>query len=130
MNPAEPDAYSYVVLRCVPRVDREEFVNVGVVMYCQARDVLRCASHVDHSRLLALHPQLDLPAVWAALSAVDDVCRGDHAAGSVAGAPLGSRFGFLAAPRSTVIQPSPVHGGLTTEPEAELESLLRTLVLT
>jgi hypothetical protein len=129
VSPVEPVGYSYVVLRCVPRVDREEFVNVGVVVYCQARDVLQCASHLDRRRLLALDSHLDLPAVQAALSAVDAICRGEEAAGSVAGAPLGARFGFLAAPRSTVIQPSPVHGGVTAEPEAELQSLLRALVL-
>jgi DUF3037 family protein len=125
----EPAGYSYVVLRCVPRVDREEFVNVGVVLYCQAHDLLLCASHLEPRRLLALDPSLDLSAAEAALSAVDGVCRGDEGAGSAASAPLGTRFGFLAAPRSTVIQPSPVHGGLTTDPHAELDSLMQALVL-
>lgn len=121
--------YQYVVLRCVPRVDRGEFVNVGVVLYCQARDVLRSASHLDRQRLLALDAGLDVSAAEAALSAVDDVCSGAVAAGSAADAPLGARFGFLAAPRSTVIQPSPVHGGLTTDPAGELDALMRALVL-
>jgi Protein of unknown function (DUF3037) len=129
VSPAGSVGYSYVVLRCVPRVDREEFVNVGVVMYCQARNLLLCASHLERRRLLALDPDLDLSAVEAALAAVDDVCSGKEEARSAADAPLGTRFGFLAAPRSTVIQPSPVHGGLTTDPEAEPASLMRALVL-
>ncbi len=129
MSSGEQVGYQYVVLRCVPRVDRGEFVNVGVVLYCQARDVLRCASHLDPPRLRALDAGLDLAAARAALAAVDDVCRGAEAAGSAANASLGARFGNLSAPRSTVIQPSPVHGGLTTDPEAELDSLMRALVL-
>lgn len=129
MRAGEPVGYQYIVLRCVPRVDRGEFVNVGVVLYCQARDVLRSASHLDRRRLLALDAGLDISAAEAALSAVDEVCSGAVAAGSAADAPLGSRFGYLAAPRSTVIQPSPIHGGLTTDPEGELDSLMRALVL-
>jgi hypothetical protein len=121
--------YSYIVLRCVPRVDRGEFVNIGVVVYCQARDLLRCAGHLDRRRLEALDPGLDVGAAETALAAVRDVCEGDAAAGSVALEPLGTRFGYLAAPRSTVIQPGPVHGGLTTDPDGVLESLLQALVL-
>ena len=127
-----PDAvgYQYVVLRCMPRVDRGEFVNVGVVVYCQARDYLRAASHVDETRLAALDGALDVAATRAALAAVADVCTGLAAAGTLADQPLGARFGFLAAPRSTVVQPSPVHGGLTADPEVELQSLLHNLVAT
>jgi len=121
--------YQYVVLRCVPRVDREEFVNVGVVLYCQARDFLRCASHLDERRLQALSPDLDATAAAAALSAVEAVCGGEVSGGPAAAAPLGTRFGFLSAPRSTVIQPGPVHGGLTTDPATQLSSLAQTLVL-
>ena len=134
MSSSEPAGYpavgyQYVVLRCVPRVDRGEYVNVGVVLYCQSRDLLRSASHLDRQRLLALDAGLDVSAAEAALSAVDDVCRGNVAAGSAGTAPLGTRFGFLAAPRSTVIQPGPVHGGLTADPEGELDALMRALVL-
>jgi hypothetical protein len=121
--------YQYVVLRCVPRVDREEFLNVGVVLYCQARDFLRCSSHLDERRLEAFGTALDLDAARSALAAVGAVCLGDPAAGSVATAPAGTRFGFVCAPRSTVIQPGPVHGGLTADPEAQLRSLVQTLVV-
>jgi hypothetical protein len=119
--------FQYVVLRCVPRVDREEFVNVGVVLYCQDADYLAVAAHVDSSRLSALF-DVDPAAVESALTAVDAVCRGAESAGAAGRAPLGTRFGFLAAPRSTVVQPGPVHGGLTTDPPAELAHLLETLV--
>ncbi|HET8562061.1 MAG TPA: DUF3037 domain-containing protein [Marmoricola sp.] len=120
--------YQYVVLRCVPRVEREEFVNVGVVVYCQRADFLAVGWHVDAGRLAALAPDLSVDAVCDALRFVDDVCRGDGAAGAVAGEDLGTRFGFLKAPRSTVVQPGPVHGGTTTDCAGELERLVAALV--
>jgi hypothetical protein len=121
-------AYQYVVLRCVPRVDREEFVNVGVVLYCQAGEFLDAAWHVDRDRLSALDPQVDVDQVCDALRFVASVCAGDVRAGSAATKPLGQRFGFLKAPRSTVLQPGPVHGGMTTDPARQLEHLLERLV--
>jgi hypothetical protein len=116
------------VLRCVPRADREEFVNVGVVLYCEATGLLRLAHSVDETRLRAVDAGIDLAQVAAALDFVDAVCRGDEAAGEAARQPTGTRFGFLKAPRSTVIRPSPVHGGVTSDPERELERLLARLV--
>ena len=121
-------AYQYVVLRCVPRVDREEFVNVGVVLYCQATDYLDVAWHVDRERLRAFDPQLDLDQVCEALTFVEGVCAGDERGGAAAGKPLSQRFGFLKAPRSTVLQPGPVHGGVTDDPARQLEHLLARLV--
>ena len=120
--------FQYVVLRCVPRVDREEFVNVGVVLYCQQADFLDCASRVDETRLAVLAPGADLDAVRSALSAITAVCRGEASAQAAGQAPLGTRFGFLSAPRSTVVQPGPIHGGLTSDPAAQLARLLDTLV--
>ena len=134
------NGYQYVALRCVPRVDREEFVNVGVVLYCHAIDFLGSASLVDEERLRALDPDVDLAAVRHALAAVEQVCRGeahvDFGIGSRATAygdregrdDQSTRFGFLRAPRSTVVQPGPVHGGLTEDPAAELQRLLEALV--
>ena len=132
--------YQYVVLRCVPRVDREEFVNVGVVLYCQAEEFLGSLSHLDEERLHSLDPDLDVAAVRSALAAVEQVCRGeahvDFGLGSRATAygvragrdDQGTRFGFLRAPRSTVVQPGPVPGGLADDPAAELARLLHALV--
>jgi hypothetical protein len=120
--------FQYVVLRCVPRVDREEFVNVGVVLYCQQADFLDARCHVDRERLTALAPDLDLDGVLSALATVEAVSRGDESAGAAGRTPLGTRFGFLSAPRSTVVQPGPIHGGLTADPAAELDHLLDRLV--
>jgi hypothetical protein len=120
--------YQYVVLRCVPRVDREEFVNVGVVAYCQEAAYLDAACHVDEDRLRGLSSSIDLTAVRHALAFVEGVCRGDASLGDPAAGDLGTRFGFLRAPRSTVVQPGPVHGGLTSDPAAELQRLLDVLV--
>ncbi|GAB2858347.1 DUF3037 domain-containing protein [Myroides odoratimimus subsp. xuanwuensis] len=116
------------MLRAVPRADREEFLNVGVVVYCQAAEILGMASHVDPDRLRALGPALDVRSVRAALDFVDGVCSGDSRGGAAATRPIGTRFGFLKAPKSTVLQPGPVHSGLTEDPAAELTRLLDCLV--
>ena len=128
MSPTARLAYQYVVLRCVPRPDREEFVNVGVVLHCQAADFLDAGWSVDADRLRALHPDLDVDQVCEALAFVDRVCRGDERAGVAARQSLGQRFGFLKAPRSTVLQPGPVHGGMTADPARQLEHLRERLV--
>jgi Protein of unknown function (DUF3037) len=120
--------YQYVVLRCVPRVDREEFVNVGVVLYCEAAGYLKAAWQVDPERLRALDPLVDVDQVCEALTFVDGVCAGDERGGAAAHAPIGQRFGFLKAPRSTMLQPGPVHGGITTDPARQLEHLLERFV--
>jgi hypothetical protein len=121
--------FQYVALRCVPRVDREEFVNVGVVLYCQQAEFLEARCHVDRARVAALAPEADLDAVCAALAAIEAVCRGDESAGAAGQAPMGTRFGFVKAPRSTVVQPGPVHGGTTDDPARQLDHLLDRLVL-
>jgi hypothetical protein len=120
--------FQYVVLRCVPRVDREEFMNVGVVLYCQQADFLEARGSVDADRLTALSADVDVAAVRSALSAIEAVCRGDDAAGAAGQAAIGTRFGFVKAPRSTVVQPGPVHGGTTDDPAGELDHLVDRLV--
>jgi Protein of unknown function (DUF3037) len=120
--------YQYVVLRCVPRVDREEFVNVGVLLYCQAGDFLQAAWNLDPDRLVALDPRVDVGQVGEALGFVAGVCAGDERGGEAGRQPIGVRFGFLKAPRSTVVQPGPVHGGVTEDPARQLERLLEKLV--
>lgn len=120
--------YQYVTLRCVPRVEREEFVNVGVVLYAQSAGFLESAHHVDHARLRALAPDLDLGTVEDLLGTVQAVCRGDEGRGLPHLDGLGRRFGWLTAPRSTIVQPSPRHGGLCADPAAELQRLMALLV--
>lgn len=119
--------YQYIALRCVPRVDRDEFVNIGVVLHSQSADFLDCAFVADPDRLRALAPHLDLASVDATLETVRAICRGEQSAGRPTLEGLGQRFGWLAAPRSTVVQPGPVHGGLARDPAAELHRLLARL---
>lgn len=121
-------AYEWLVLRVVPRVERCEFVNAGIVVYCQQLDYLGAAVELDEARVRALHPRVELPAVRAHLEAVRDLCAGAPAAGPAGTRPLGERFRWLAAPRSTVVQTSPLHTGLTADPAAELERLLDVMV--
>ncbi len=121
-------AYQYVVLRCVPRPDREEFVNVGVVLFCEEEKFLDVVCRVDADQLAAIDGRLDLAQVRAGLEFAARVCAGDPRAGDAAQAPLGQRFGFLKAPRSTVLQPGAVHGGVTTDPARQLEHLVSALV--
>jgi hypothetical protein len=123
----ERHAFVYAVLRAVPRVDRGEFVNVGVILYCQALDYLAASVVLDPVRLRAIAPDVDIDAVQTSADAVVAACR----------TPVGLarenegqavRFGMLTAPRSTVVQPSPVHAGMTTHPERTLGQLLDRLV--
>lgn len=120
--------YQYVTLRCVPRVEREEFVNVGVVLYAQSVDFLGSSYHLDAQRLRALDPALDLDMVQDMLETVAAVCRGDSGRGLPHLDGLGRRFGWLTAPRSTIVQPSARHGGLCHDPAVELDRLMDTLV--
>jgi hypothetical protein len=120
--------YQYVVLRCVPRTDREEFLNVGVVLYCEEAGFLGASCHLDEARLAGFAPELDLVTLERTVENIAAVCRGDASAGEVAGRPLGVRFGYLKAPRSTVVQPGPVHGGLTADPAEELAALMSRFV--
>ncbi|AKT52839.1 hypothetical protein ADJ73_12860 [Arsenicicoccus sp. oral taxon 190] len=126
--PVEWFGYQYLVLRCVPRVQREEFVNVGVVLYSQDAGFLDAVVHVDEARLRALCADLDLDALRSSLATVQAVCRGEAAAGLPEDARPWRRFGWLEAPRSTVLQPSRPHGGVTRDPAAELTGLVDRLV--
>ncbi|MBD3009678.1 MULTISPECIES: DUF3037 domain-containing protein [unclassified Streptomyces] len=122
------DVFEYAVLRVVPRVERGEQINAGVVVYCRATSFVAARVHLDEDRLRALDPEADVPAVRAALRAVECVCGGGERAGQAAGEDAGRRFRWLVAPRSTVVQPGPVHTGLTADAEAEVERLLDLLV--
>jgi hypothetical protein len=120
--------YEYSVLRAVPRVERGEFVNVGVVLYCQQLDFLGCTTQMDSARVLALDPGADVEGIEALLVAVSKVCCGGPDSGPAGQDTLGRRFRWLIAPRSTVVQPGPVHTGLTADPAAVLERLAGTLL--
>ncbi|MEU5419419.1 DUF3037 domain-containing protein [Streptomyces sp. NPDC001407] len=122
------DVFEYALLRVVPRVERGELINAGVVVYCQAKSFVAARVHLDEARLLALDPTADVAGVRAALGAVEGVCLGGERAGQAAGDDPGRRFRWLIAPRSTVVQPGPVHTGLTADPECEPERLLDLLV--
>ncbi|MFI2031139.1 DUF3037 domain-containing protein [Streptomyces buecherae] len=122
------DVFEYAVLRVVPRMERGELINAGVVLYCHARSLVAARTHLDEGRLRALDSTADVAGVRAALNAVEGVCHGGPEAGQAAGDAAGRRFRWLVAPRSTVVQPGPVHTGLTTDAEAEVERLLDLLV--
>ena len=120
--------FDYAVLRVVPRVERGEYMNAGVVLYCQETRFLDARIHLDPERLRAFAPGLDHDAVMKHLEAAKKVCTGGPEAGEIGALPMGQRFGWLAAPRSTVVQPSPVHTGLTEDPKEALEQLMRKMV--
>ncbi len=120
--------FEYALLRVVPRVERGEFINAGVVLHCSEANFLDARVYLDHGRLSALDSELDHASVLAHLEAARLVCAGDRRAGPIGLLPRSQRFGWLVAPRSTVVQPSPVHTGFAADPEEALEHLLRTMV--
>ena len=120
--------YDYAILRVVPRVDRGESVNVGVILSCPERQFLEARIQVDEARLLTLDPTVDLPTVTETLNAIVAICRGDAETGPLGEMPQRNRFHFLVNPRSTIIQPSPTHTGRTHDPAATLDTLMRKLV--
>jgi hypothetical protein len=120
--------FEYAVLRVVPRVDRGEAMNAGVVLYCRPLRYLSARIELDSQRLLALDPAADVAGISRALDAIVAVCAQDPVAGQAGLQDIGRRFGWLTAPRSTVVQPGPVHTGLTADPDAAAERLLNSLV--
>jgi len=124
-----PHAYEWAVLRVVPRVERCEFVNVGVLVYCQALDYLAAAVTDDLARAVALDPSLDVATVAGHLHAVRALCSGEDSSGANGRRPVGDRFRWLVAPRSTVLQTSAVHTGLSDAPAAMLSELFDRMVL-
>jgi hypothetical protein len=120
--------FQYTILRIVPRIERGERINVGVVVYCPQRRFLGIRIGLDPGRLRALAPDLDAAAVEPHLEAIAAVVAGEPSAGPLAEMPPSDRFGWVAAKSSTVIQPSEVHTGMTGDPQATLEHLFRSLV--
>jgi hypothetical protein len=122
------EPFQYAVVRVVPRVERGEFLNAGVVVFCRGRRYLAARIALDASRLAALAPGLDVAEVRAHLDAIARVAAGEEGAGAVARLEQSERFHWLVAPSSTMIQTSPVHTGLCDDPEAMLERLVASLV--
>jgi hypothetical protein len=117
--------YEYAIIQAVPRVERGELINVGVLLYCQRRDFLAARTHLHEERLRALDPGADVAAIRASLSSWERTCAGDGAAQEMS---PGERFRWMVAPRSTILRAGPVHMGLTEDPDAELDRLVALLV--
>lgn len=127
--PDEPRSpYQYAIVRVVPRVDRGECLNAGVVLLCRSRAFIGARTELDEGRLAALAPDVDPATVRPHLAAIERIARGDPAGGPMAALSAAERFHWLVSPASTIIQPSEVHTGLTDDPAAELEHLFATLV--
>lgn len=117
-------SYDYAIVRFVPQVDREEFINVGVILLCRELRFLDARSRLDAARLAALAPNIDTTATQAQLDLIQQICAG---AGPLGELPPAERFRWLTAPRSTTIQISPAHAGLCADPKAELDRLVAAL---
>ncbi|HZX80631.1 MAG TPA: DUF3037 domain-containing protein [Lysobacter sp.] len=124
------DLYDYALLRVVPRVEREEFVNAGVLLSCPTRRVLIARIGLDVPRLLALDPTVDVETVQRQLEAIVAICEGRDGSGPIGALPVRARFHWLTAKRSALIQPSPVHTGRCTTPEAMADHLFDRMVRT
>lgn len=121
--------YEYAVIRLVPRVEREEFLNIGVILFSKRKKFLDMKYHVDKERLKVFAPELDIELINQYLAGWEAVCRGAPEGGSIGRQELPFRFRWLVAPRSTIIQSSATHPGRCTDPAQELEALFRRYVL-
>ncbi len=125
-SPRSP--FSYAILRVVPRVERGERINAGVILYCRQRDFLGATVSLDETRLRALAPDVPASDVREHLASLVRVAEGDPGAGPIAAMPQSERFGWLTAPSSTIIQPSEVHTGLSEDPATTMKALFAELV--
>jgi hypothetical protein len=121
-------SFDYAIVRVVPRVERGESLNAGVILFCLERDFLRARIEVDEPRLCALWPETDLDLIRQHLETIPRICAGAPEGGPIARLSLRERFRWLVAPRSTMIQVSPVHAGLSDDPERALEELFGRMV--
>jgi hypothetical protein len=124
----ERDVFEYALVRVVPRIERGEQINAGVLVYCRAKSFVGARVHLDVTRLRCLDADVDVDGVQAALRGYQGICAGGESAGQAAGDDPGRRFRWLTAPRSTIVQPGPIHTGLTADPAAEVDRLLDLLV--
>lgn len=123
------NSYDYALVRLVPHVERGEYINVGVILFCRTQRFLGALIHLDEQRALALAPRLDLEFVSQHLDRIPLICAGGEQAGSIGRLSQSERFHWLVSPRSTIIQTSPVHSGLCNDPASTLEKLFREMVL-
>jgi Protein of unknown function (DUF3037) len=120
--------YDYAIIRLVPKVEREEFVNVGVIIWCQSKEFLAARIELDEQRLMSLDSAVDVETIRAHLATIPAICAGGDQGGPIGHLSQRERFHWLVAPRSTIIQTSPVHTGYCKNPTAVLEHLLNTMV--
>jgi hypothetical protein len=123
------NSYDYAIVRVVPCVERGEYINAGVILFCRTRRFLDALIYLDVQRLTTLYPAVDLDMVKRHLDIIPLVCAGSAEAGAIGQLSQSERFHWLVSPRSTIIQTSPAHSGLSTDPAATLEHLLKTMVL-
>ncbi|CAN7635844.1 DUF3037 domain-containing protein [Acidovorax sp. Root217] len=128
MHAAEMNVYDYAIVRVVPRVEREEFINAGVILSCQKSGFLQAAIALDEERLLAMDPHVDIDTVRRHLDAIVAICAGDAVCGPIAQLPFRQRFHWLTARRSAIIQTSPAHTGRCTDAAAALEHIMDRMV--
>ncbi len=124
----EPRTYDYSVVRVVPRVERGEFVNAGIVLSCDIEKILRPAIELDRQALLALDAQVDMELVLKTLASIPAICAGGEGAGPIGKLSARERFHWLVSPKSTIVQMSPVHTGQCADVEAALEHLMNSMV--
>jgi hypothetical protein len=122
-------SFDYALLRVVPRVERQEFINAGIVVYCPEKRYLAARIRLDAARLMALWPDADPALVQQHLDAVERICAGDESAGPIARLSQRERFHWLTSPRSTIVQPSPVHTGICDATEGVLDRLEKQFLL-
>jgi hypothetical protein len=123
-----PNPFQYAIVRVLPRIERGECLNVGVILFCRARRYLGARIALDERRLAAFAPDLDPAVIRPHLDAIQRIAAGDPAAGPIAQLGHAERFHWLVAPSSTIIQPSEVHTGLCDDPAVELDRLVAALV--
>ena len=123
------NSYDYALVRLVPHVERGECINVGIILFCRTRRFLGALIHLDEQRVLALAPHIDLALVCQHLDRIPLICAGGEQAGVIGQLSPSERFHWLVSPRSTIIQTSPVHSGLCSDPAATLERLFKEMVL-
>jgi hypothetical protein len=123
-----PDPFSYATLRVVPDIEREEFLNAGLILFCRPRRFLRAGASLDRAALAALAHDCDADAIEEQLRLAERIAAGDPEAGPIAALEPSERFHWLTTPRSTLVQPGPIHAGVTEDPEATFEHLFRVLV--